>query len=568
MGIPGFFGFIRKYNDHTTDDGKIIKNKLTSTINTKTHLFLDFNGGIYTAYHKNKVKDTSSLILNTIGYLDSLVSILSNLETVYIALDGVPPRTKIEQQRSRRFHSMDEKKSINKLNEQYATPEEKTDNTGVNTNIITPGSTFMYELCLKIKEHIRTSELYKNKKVIFSGVDTPSEGEHKILQYIKHEDWTEDDQIIIYGLDADLIMLAIASHVNNIYLLREKTEYGQYTFDNDGYDFLYLDIDNLKVFIIKEFEDFIGVINNDQIVRFLDDYIVLCFLLGNDFIPKIPWLSIKNGGHDKIMDTYFQVYNLYREFLTDTETMKLNHMILFHIFEKLSEIEDREMVYYHKNRQKKRIYMNNIKTEYEKQRQLLLYYPLKHLHIEEQINPNLVNWRSKYYKICFNLNSHQENIDNVVKRYLESIVWSFRYYFDKMDSWTWYYPYHYGPTCIDIVHFMNVMNTKKEPNNIKNINQIKFTKGQPVKPQELLVMVLPYSSRNIMCNSVANMISTPGNQLSYYFPKRYKISIPYHMFYWECRPILPNINYNILKDVFKKIKLTNDEQKRNVNLKV
>ena len=81
-------------------------------------------------------------------------------------------------------------------------------------------------------------------------------------------------------------------------------------------------------------------------------------------------------------------------------------------------------------------------------------------------------------------------------------------------------------------------------------------------------MVLPYSSRNIMCNSVANMISTPGNQLSYYFPKRYKISIPYHMFYWECRPILPNINYNILKDVFKKIKLTNDEQKRNVNLKV
>ena len=564
MGIPGFFGFIRKYNDQTTDDEKIIKNKIDENENTSSHLFLDFNGGIYTAYHKNKVKTTSALILNTIGYLDSLVKIPNNLKTIYIAIDGVPPRAKIEQQRSRRFHSMDEKRSINKLNEQYATEEEKISNDGINTNIITPGSTFMYELCLSIKDHIKNSELYQDKYVIFSGVDEPLEGEHKILQYIKNTEWTSEDRILIYGLDADLIMLAIASHVNHIYLLREKTEYGQYTFHNDGYEFLYLDIDNLKVFIIKEFEDFIGIINSNEIIHFLDDYIALCFILGNDFIPKIPWLNIKNNGHDKIMEAYFQVYNLHREFLVDSEKMKMNHMMLYYIFEKLSEIEDREMIYYHKKRQKRRIYMNDIKTEYEKQKQLLLYYPLKNLHIEDSIKPNMVNWRARYFKTCLNMNYYKENINLVVKKYLESIMFSFRYYFNHLDSWDWFYPYHYGPTCLDIVNFMNIM--KQE--GITTMNHIKFTKGSPVKPQELLVMVLPYSSRNIMCNSISSMISTPKNKLSYCFPKKYRISIPYHTFYWECRPILPSINYKHLKEIFKTIKLTNDEQKRNVNNKL
>ena len=37
------------------------------------------------------------------------------------------------------------------------------------------------------------------------------------------------------------------------------------------------------------------------------------------------------------------------------------------------------------------------------------------------------------------------------------------------------------------------MNLKKK----FNLNHIKFTKGSPIKPQELLVMVLPYSSRRL-----------------------------------------------------------------------
>lgn len=581
MGIPGFFGFISKYNDRATDEQKIIKKTITQlegNPNGRVHLFLDFNGAVYTALHKSNAKTEESLLENTIGYLDVLISILAkdhNLYTIVIAMDGVPPRPKVEQQRGRRFHSVDEKNSKLKLNEQYAVEDEQLDISGVNTNIITPGTSFTYKLGNRIKEHINTSELYQNKTVIFSGVDEPGEGEHKILQYIKKESsnnsWTEDDYLVIYGLDADLIMLSMASHVNNIYLLREKTEYGSYstTFNCEGYDFLYLDIDNTKLFIIKEIEDFVGEIDDEYITRFIDDYIALCFILGNDFIPKIPWLSIKNNGYEKLLDAYFQVYNLHREFLVDTETMKMNHMLLYYLFEKLAEIETREMIYYHKKRQRQRIFTDGAKTELEKRNIYLKFFPIKgkNLDIEKVVSPETPGWRERYYKLCFNMKYETKNINMIVQKYLEAIIWSFRYYFDNVNSWDWYYPYLYGPTCEDIIRYMNEMNRKNSSGfyGIKNINQIKFTKGKPMKPQELLVMVLPYASRHIMCNSVASLISTKNNPLSLYFPKRYGIAIPYHTFYWECKPILPPINYEHIKQVFKSIKLTSDEQNRNVN---
>ena len=577
MGIPGFFGFIKKYND--SYNIKIIKKSIDELktnykegkeLDIKSrdfdkHLFLDFNGAIYTAYHKNKVETIDALIVNTIGYLDILCSIHSDYKTIYIAIDGPPPRAKIEQQRSRRFHSKDEKNTLLNLNEKYATEKEKisSESAGIDTNMITPGTPFMYKLCLDIKKHIRTSNIYKGKKIIFSGADIPLEGEHKILHYIKDNIWTENDQILIYGLDADLIMLSLASHVNSIYLLREKTEYGNYSFDFEGYQFLYLDIDSLKLCLIKEFEDFVGLIKEDEIVNFLDDYVFLCSMLGNDFIPKVPWLNIKNKGHDKLLDAYFQVFNLHREHLVDTHKMKINQHLLFYIFEKLCEMETFEMRAYHKYREKRRIYMRDVKTEYEKQKMLMTYFPMRHLEVEAKINPFNPNWRSRYYKTCFHMNGSENNIEFIVHKYLESLIWSFRYYFDELPSWSWYYPYHYAPTTLDVIKYMNKILEKGGYKGNKNINNFPFTKGAPVKPQELLVMVLPYSSRNFMSREISSKINDGNNPISVYFPRKYHISIPYHTFYWECRPIIPHINYTIIKEELKKTKMTKEEIARN-----
>ena len=612
MGIPGFFGFIRKY--HKPDAGdNIIKTEFTEEFQniTKKHLFLDFNGGIYTVYNKYKheIKTNDALINNVLSYLDTLRNIHPNLSTFYIAIDGVPPRAKIEQQRTRRFHSVDEKNTLLKINQRFG---EVSDNTNsIDTNMITPGTQFMHALHNKIIHHLETNPIYHTNpdgtpiKVIFSGYNVPLEGEHKILQYLKKNNeegqWENNDMIMIYGLDADLIMLSMASGVNNIYLLREKTEYGQYSFNVDGYEFLYLDIDLLKSCLIFEFEENLGFdIDLEKIPRFIDDYTFLCFILGNDFIPKIPWLSIKNKGIITLTEAYYKTYNLFRDFLINTETMKINNIFLSYLFRVLADKEEEEMKRYHNKRQKSKINMFGVKSEQDRQKRLMLHFPLKHLSVEAEINPHQEGWMNRYYKICLNMCGHDKrNIHHLVHNYLESLVWSFRYYFKELDSWNWVYPYHYAPTCLDIFNYLddctppnnmevyqpidrdigssyklkNKKHNKKYQNNKIdideskkqkfNLNHIKFTKGSPIKPQELLVMVLPYSSRRLMISNIQNKLIDTKTPLAMYFPRKYQLSIPYHVFYWECRPILPTIDAPQLSKYIRKIKMTQEEMNRN-----
>ena len=91
------------------------------------------------------------------------------METLFIALDGVPPRAKIEQQRQRRFHSINQKTGQHKIDKEFGNQETKT--SYLDTNMITPGTVFMKQLKERIQFHISTNKIYKNiKNVIFSAV--------------------------------------------------------------------------------------------------------------------------------------------------------------------------------------------------------------------------------------------------------------------------------------------------------------------------------------------------------------------------------------------------------------
>ena len=71
--------------------------------------------------------------------------------------------------------------------------------------------------------------------VVFTGPDVPGEGEHKVMDYIRetkaqydpedeskcHPHWRPEMTHVLYGLDADLIMLGLVTHEPNFMLLRE-----------------------------------------------------------------------------------------------------------------------------------------------------------------------------------------------------------------------------------------------------------------------------------------------------------------------------------------------------------
>lgn len=627
LGTP----FIRNTKQTPEPDqstSSTISNTISNTIlNTKVykvHLFIDTNGSLYYCNNKYKPKSNVELIKQTCSYLDSLANLYNNstesnsntnsktnpntktkiiykLETYYIALDGVPPRSKIEQQRARRFHKIEEN-SKKDYNKKFATDDELKlmesvgESSTLDTNSFTPGSVFMKELNDGITKHFTESTKYKDVDVHFSGTDVPMEGEHKLFNYIKQQKtqnkYGENDLIIVYGLDADLIMLALASDVKHILLLREKTEFGNFdSFEHETHNFLYFDIDVLKLAIIAEFEDEVGDILPEEVNNYINDFVVLYFILGNDFVPKIPWLSISNNGHEKLLDCYYKIHNMRREFLTvdphatvkNQDKLRLNNELLIHLFETLALNERQEMIDYHEKRQEQRIYYNKEMTTYEKRNHQLKFYPLKFLDMEARVNPSARDWFYRYYQVCFRWRKEETNsynINKVVTSYLESIYWTYHYYFSgEVPSWSWYCPYHYGPLCKDIEKFINnYKDTRYKINNGYDINRIKFNKGTPVKSQELLFMVLPYYSRNIMSVNVRNKLeklmekvkgkntdnfSICEQNITKYFPLSYKISLPYHKFYWECHPMIKPMDYKDVKDYFKDIKLSKEESDRN-----
>lgn len=67
-----------------------------------------------------------------------------------------------------------------------------------------------------IIEKLQTDPLWKHLKVIFNDASVPGEGEHKILEYIwgqrLAEGYNPNMSHCIWGADADLIMLGLATH--------------------------------------------------------------------------------------------------------------------------------------------------------------------------------------------------------------------------------------------------------------------------------------------------------------------------------------------------------------------
>mgnify|MGYP003345650533 CR=1 FL=1 len=220
MGIPSYFSYIVK--NHSDIIKKI--NYLKKIDN----FYLDSNSIIYDTlrlisnnYKGNDAKFEKILIKETIKKINEYISLISPTKTVIIAFDGVAPVAKLEQQRTRRYKSY----LMDKITKSIKSKPEKTwDKTA-----ITPGTKFMEKLGKEIKKYYKNSyNNVNNVNIIVSTSDDVGEGEHKIFEYIRENQiFHSKTTTLIYGLDADLIMLCL-NHLNiskSIYLYRETPEF-------------------------------------------------------------------------------------------------------------------------------------------------------------------------------------------------------------------------------------------------------------------------------------------------------------------------------------------------------
>jgi 5'-3' exoribonuclease 1 len=152
---------------------------------------------------------------------------------------------------------------------------------------------------------------------VLAGHADPGEGEHKIMEYIRSNKlrggpaWPPNLRHCLYGLDADLIMLALATHEPNFVLLREDVA----VMDRRRYKKLETDVlatpwQLLHLCLVREYLD-LEFRSLQPKLRFpydlekiIDDFVFLCFFIGNDFLPSLPFLTIANGSLNTMIDLY------------------------------------------------------------------------------------------------------------------------------------------------------------------------------------------------------------------------------------------------------------------------
>lgn len=576
MGVPGFFAWLlKKYKRR-----KII----TTEINKKVDvLYLDsnclFHPQCYTVlnYYLNKKKKIDinkleeKMIDRIISYITYLIGVVVPEKEVYIAVDGVAPMAKMNQQRKRRYKAVQDNELRDEIKRKYQKP---VGNVWSNA-AITPGTIFMEKLHSRLLEYIKNNPIGLKIKYTYSSYHTPGEGEHKILQDIKSKGINNDNVYVIYGLDADLIFLSLASNKNNIYLLREDTFINNKPENKEIIDIIkdvgeelnFVSVDETRNSINYQISDIISKINNintDELrFNFCNDFIVICYFLGNDFLPNIPSIEIKNEGLDILLkvyiDTFLTLNNIYMV-MVENDNYEINNIFLFHFIDGLSKYED----YYFKIKLPKYFEMINKRSPLTDDPYEIEIWKMENMKNYNVIDPIKLGydrpelWKYRYYEHYYNSKGEQRNfIDKMCKEYINGLKFVLKYYFESCISWNWYYPYHNAPFISDIHYFLRQSNYNIE-------KDVLYMKSDPLPPMIQLLTVIPPKCYELLPNKYRYFMISDESEIIDLFPVRVQDDMINKESLHKCVPFIPNVDIKRVLNAVSNISLSNEEQKRNI----
>ena len=507
----------------------------TKTRHTPPQLFgLDLNCAIYHCVHKLQKKNPynpafrskweQDLITSVVAYIKQIDAIVQPTETLYIGVDGVVAMAKIRQQRMRRFKSSvaaEEEGRIKAeaLGKPY-TPIPRWD-----TNAITPGTQFMANLATALKTYAKTNP----KKIVVSAADEPGEGEQKIMAYIRKH---KPKDSVIYGLDADLIVLSLwtaLTEKTSVDLFREEVEFGGGVKHNALGDeqYLYMNIEHLATTLYDQYA------YPDQSKHdFICDFVGLMNLLGNDFVPHGMGLKIRDEGVETLLKLYRQkMLPLVEQ--DANKTWVYNPFTLAKFMKELAEQEPRAMLRGIKKKLEARI--GSTASKEPEQQAMARYNDMPAVWAAESVlverkqqsddeKPKLLlkyNWEDIYDKQAL----WGAKTEVAAEYYLQSLAWTLAYYSGAQVDTQWYYPWPLPPRMATVQALLET----------KEALHIPQTQHTPLKPLEQLAMVLPQTSFDLLPPEFAQL----PKLYPHAWPTEWGVYSFGRRFLWECEPLIP-----------------------------
>lgn len=631
MGIPKFYRYIAQRWPLASQQVN------DNVIPEFDNMYLDMNSIVHMCTHANAENVghlDEDMAFQSIGnYIEHLFTIIKPKEVFFMAIDGVAPRAKMNQQRARRFRSA---KDAEDLRRKAAEKGMELDDDPFDSNCITPGTPFMAKLTMFLKYFVsrKISEdvKWQNCRIILSGHEVPGEGEHKIMNFIRdirsQPEYDHNTRHCLYGLDADLIMLGLSTHEPHFSLLREevtfgrKIEYQSSDLTEQRFNLLHLSLvrEYIELEISSgEFEE------KPDFERQLDDLVLILYFVGNDFLPELPMLMINDGAIPVIFDTY-------REYLRSSgnKYLSLNGKIDFMAL--------KDWMNYLKSYQVRKFEEQaNIGTWFQSQieattavsgsenivlskdqcetfdsvskfmrRAIKRQDPDAHIKVEgdekflcllaEQsgfkyeentlsFNPGVVSaqealrvlriysvakiydpeyefhyndkfdeWKNRYYVHKFGDTYDSDKIKQVSLRYLEGLQWVLFYYYRACPSWSWFFDNHYAPMTTELI---SAIGDGFEP---------VFDVGEPFRPFEQLMSVLPDRSVNLLPPALRHLVTEATSPIIDFYPHTFEIDQNGKKASWEAVVLIPFIDQDRLLKYVRPIEdnsLTEAEKFRN-----
>jgi 5'-3' exoribonuclease 1 len=533
MGIPYYF--YQVFKKYSSEKDLVLNENEIHSKTKPEFLFFDYNSLIHPCAKKtldileeklNEEDLEEKIIQECLNYTRYIIDIVS-AKNVYILIDGVAPRAKMNQQRQRRYKNNFLKEII---------PDDDNVINKWDSNKITPGTYFMEKLS---KALLKFKELMENEsgtKMIISDSNEKGEGEHKMMKIISDlgDSNSINSHICIYGLDADLIMLSLLNkYSNNIVLIRDN---------NKDSNFSFLNICKLKECIVMDMNFYMGNSKkNIDTRRLIEDYILLLFFIGNDFLHHLPSIITRDNGIHILLKTYGKIIKTKREDIYLTNKSKndyINLELLEELFEELGNSED----YFFKN-----IYSPYQKqTFYKDSLDISQKYSTVFFYTDDKVNFNKSGYKQRYYNYY---GIPISNMKDTCQNYLEGLYWILGYYRNhEHNNWTWYYKYENTPFISDLYLFLKNKRYKK----------VCIEETQSYSPKEQLIMVLPRTSLLPILSDIdkelheklLRLFRLNNLEMEIYFPTKIYLNMTFKEYLWQSDIFISNLSDYFLKLIY------------------
>ena len=308
------------------------------------------------------LNNEDDLIHSIFHTIDEIFALVRPRKLLFIAIDGVAPLAKLHQKRSKRYlglkEALDKAEAIKIIKSKILAngrvlPNPADQNEPFDEQCITPGTSFMLHLsdCLRyyVYNRMNTKSAWQSLRIICSDANVAGEGEHKIMNFIRQQclqtNYDVNTRHVLFGTDADLIILGLSTHLDNVSIMRDKLNLDCPPLcelcRQQGHDYkkcqgiskenqnilpmtpihekpkyIFVHLSKLRERLHDYFYNNCDFTFPWNFERFIDDWIFLCFLNGNDFLPDIPSFEIYQNSIDNLLEIYVRNVPAHNDYLT------------------------------------------------------------------------------------------------------------------------------------------------------------------------------------------------------------------------------------------------------------